>query len=61
MCREKKDRSDKQRVTGSLSVEDQWQLIDELWSDLAQEVERAGPDDNIVSLLDERYADYLEK
>lgn len=42
-------------------MEDQWQLIDELWSDLAQEVERAGPDDNIVSLLDERYADYLEK
>jgi hypothetical protein len=26
----------------SLSVEDKWRLIDELWSDLAREVERQG-------------------
>jgi hypothetical protein len=27
----------------SLSVEDKWRLIDELWSELAREVERAAP------------------
>jgi hypothetical protein len=38
----------------SLSVEDKWRLIDELWSDLAQEVERAGVEENTLALLNFR-------
>jgi len=44
----------------SLSVEDKWRLIDELWSDLAQEVERAGVDENTVALLNQRFEEYLQ-
>ena len=42
----------------SLSVEDKWSLIDELWSDLAREVERAGVDKNALALL--RGADAID-
>src|SRR6266481_10174035 len=43
----------------SLAPEDKWRLIDELWSDLARQVEGAGPEDNIVELLEKRFSDYL--
>jgi hypothetical protein len=33
----------------SLSIEDKWRLIDELWADLAQEVERAAVDENTLA------------
>ena len=44
----------------SLSVEDKWLLIDELWSDLAREVERAGADENTLALLNQRFEEYLQ-
>ena len=44
----------------ALSAEDKWRLIDELWSDLARELESAGPDSNVVELLEERFSDYLK-
>ena len=44
----------------SLSVEDKWRLIDELWSDLAKEVERRGVDENIVALLNQRFEEYVQ-
>ena len=44
----------------SLSAEDKWRLIDELWSDLAREVESAAPDSNVIELLEQRYSDYLK-
>ena len=43
----------------SLTPEDKWQLIDELWSDLARQVEAAGPQENIVELLEKRFSEYL--
>lgn len=43
----------------SLSVEDKWRLIDELWSDLAREVERAGADQDTLALLNQRFEEYL--
>ncbi len=44
----------------SLSAEDKWRLIDELWSDLAREVESAGPESNVIEILEERFSDYLK-
>jgi putative addiction module component (TIGR02574 family) len=44
----------------ALSADDKWRLIDELWSDLARELESAGPDSNVVELLEERFSDYLK-
>jgi putative addiction module component (TIGR02574 family) len=44
----------------SLSVEDKWRLIDELWSDLAQEVERGGVDENTLALLNQRFEEYVQ-
>ena len=41
-------------------MEDKWRLIDELWSDLAREVERAGADENTVALLNQRFEEYLQ-
>ena len=35
----------------SLGPEDKWRLIDELWSDLAQQVEGEAPNQNIAALL----------
>jgi putative addiction module component (TIGR02574 family) len=43
----------------SLGPEDKWRLIDELWSDLAQQVEGEAPNENIVELLEKRFSDYL--
>jgi hypothetical protein len=39
--------------------EDKWRLTDELWSDLAQQVEGEAPNENIVELLEKRFSDYL--
>jgi putative addiction module component (TIGR02574 family) len=43
----------------SLTPQDKWRLIDELWCDLARQVEGVGPDANIVEVLEKRYLDYL--
>jgi len=43
----------------SLTPEDKWRLIEELWRDLARQVENAEPDLNIVELLEKRFSDYL--
>jgi putative addiction module component (TIGR02574 family) len=43
----------------SLAPEDKWRLIDELWSDLARQVEGEAPSGNIVELLENRFSDYL--
>jgi putative addiction module component (TIGR02574 family) len=43
----------------SLTVEDKWRLIDELWSDLAREVEGAGVDENTLALLNQRFDEYI--
>lgn len=43
----------------SLAPQDKWRLIDELWRDLAQQVEAAGADVNVVELLEKRFSDYL--
>jgi hypothetical protein len=40
----------------SLTPEDKRRLIDELWSDLARQVEGAGPDTNIVEILEKRFS-----
>jgi putative addiction module component (TIGR02574 family) len=44
----------------SLSFEDKCRLIDELWADLAQEVERAGVDENTLALLNRRFEEYVQ-
>jgi putative addiction module component (TIGR02574 family) len=43
----------------SLTVEDKWRLIDELWSELAREVEGAGVDENTLALLNQRFDEYI--
>jgi len=43
----------------SLAPEDKWRLIDELWSDLARQVEGEAPSGNIVDLVEKRFSDYL--
>jgi putative addiction module component (TIGR02574 family) len=43
----------------SLAPQDKWRLIDELWCDLARQVEAEGSDANIVKLLEKRFSDYL--
>jgi putative addiction module component (TIGR02574 family) len=43
----------------SLAPQDKWRLIDELWCDLARQVEGEGSDANIVELLEKRFSDYL--
>jgi len=43
----------------SLDPKDKWRLIDELWCDLAQQVEGEAPNANIVELLEKRFSDYL--
>jgi len=42
------------------SVEDKWRLIDELWSNLAGEVESAGADEGTLSLLNRRFEEYVQ-
>jgi len=43
----------------SLDPKDKWRLIDELWCDLARQVEGEAPNANIVELLEKRFSDYL--
>ena len=43
----------------SLPPEEKWRLIDELWRDLATQVEDAPADANVVELLEERFQAYL--
>ena len=43
----------------SLAPQDKWRLIDELWRDLARQVEGEAPNENIVELLEKRFSDYL--
>ena len=43
----------------SLAPQDKWLLIDELWCDLARQVEGEAPNVNIVELLEKRFSDYL--
>ena len=43
----------------SLTPEEKWRLIEELWRDLARQVENAEPNLNIVELLEKRFSDYL--
>jgi putative addiction module component (TIGR02574 family) len=43
----------------SLPVEEKWRLIDELWQNLAQQVEGAVPDKNVIAFLENRFADYF--
>ena len=43
----------------SLPVEEKWLLIDELWQNLAQQVEGTAPDANVLTFLEDRFADYL--
>ena len=43
----------------SLAPQDKWRLIDELWCDLARQVEGEAPNGNIVELLEKRFSDYL--
>jgi hypothetical protein len=43
----------------SLTPENKWRLIEELWRDLARQIEGAEPDVNIVEALEKRFSDYL--
>jgi putative addiction module component (TIGR02574 family) len=43
----------------SLAPEEKWLLIDELWSDLARQVEKAPADAQTLALLEARFAEYL--
>ena len=43
----------------SLAPEDKWRLIDELWRDLARQLDAAGPEANVVELLEQRFSAYL--
>jgi putative addiction module component (TIGR02574 family) len=42
-----------------LAPEEKWLLIDELWNDLARQVENAPADAQTLALLETRYAEYL--
>ena len=42
----------------SLAPDDKWRLIDELWCDLARQVEAEAPNSNVVGLLEKRFATY---
>lgn len=43
----------------ALAPQDKWRLIDEVWRDLARQGEAAGPDANVVELLEQRFSAYL--
>ena len=45
----------------SLAPEEKWLLIDELWSDLARQLEGAPADAQTLALLEARFAEYLAK
>jgi hypothetical protein len=42
----------------ALAASENWQMLDELWRDLAQTVEKAPPDPHTVAILHEREAEY---
>ncbi|MEI9894162.1 MAG: addiction module protein [Chthoniobacter sp.] len=42
-----------------LAPEEKWLLIDELWRDLARQVENAPTDAETLALLEARFAEYL--
>lgn len=43
----------------SLAPEEKWLLIDELWRDLARQLEKSPADAETVALLEARFAEYL--
>jgi putative addiction module component (TIGR02574 family) len=43
----------------SLAPEDKWRLIDELWRDLARQLDAARPEANVIELLEQRFSAYL--
>ena len=43
----------------SLTPEEKWTLIDELWNALAQEMENSPANAETVALLEERFAQYI--
>ncbi|MBV9492458.1 MAG: addiction module protein [Verrucomicrobia bacterium] len=43
----------------ALAPEDKWRLIDELWRDLARQLDADGRDANVVELLERRFSAYL--
>ena len=43
----------------SLPVAEKWRLIDELWQDVAHQVEGEVPDADVVAFLENRFASYL--
>ena len=43
----------------ALPVEEKWRLIDEIWQDLAQQIEGAAPDTKVIAFLENRFTDYL--
>jgi putative addiction module component (TIGR02574 family) len=42
----------------ALPTDEKWQLLDELWRDLARKVENSPPDPKTVAVLEEREAEY---
>jgi putative addiction module component (TIGR02574 family) len=42
----------------ALAPEEQWQLLDELWKELARAAESAAPDAATIALLERREAEY---
>ena len=42
-----------------LAPQDKWRLMDELWRDLARQVEGEAPNGKIVELLEKRFSAYL--
>jgi hypothetical protein len=43
-----------------LPINDKWQLLNELWADLAHELKNAEPQSEIVTLLRDRFKVYLQ-
>jgi len=43
----------------SLPLEEKWLLIEELWQEVARQVESTPADADVVKLLEARFADYL--
>jgi putative addiction module component (TIGR02574 family) len=43
----------------SLAPEEKWLLIDELWRDLARQLENSPADAQTIALLEARFAEYL--
>ncbi len=43
----------------SLPLQEKWRLIDELWQEVAHQVESEVPDAGVVAFLENRFAGYL--